>query len=61
MLPPWLVVATRVREPSLARDRRVEVDASNVTDEFEKMSRPANAPAMPTVPMRSKSTWGLAA
>jgi len=45
----------------LARDRRVEVDASNVTDEFEKMSRPANAPAMPTVPMRSKSTWGLAA
>lgn len=60
MLPPALVDAIRVREPSLARERRVDVAGSNETDEL-KTSKPANAPARPTLPIRSKSTCGNAA
>lgn len=60
ILPPELVDAIRVREPSFARERRVDVAGSNEIDEL-KTSKPANAPARPTLPMRSKSTWGKAA
>jgi hypothetical protein len=41
------------------RESSVEVDGSYVTEvELSNKSRPANAPARPTLPMRSKSTWG---
>jgi hypothetical protein len=41
------------------RESSVEVDGSYVTDvELSKKLRPANAPVSPTLPMRSKSTWG---
>jgi len=61
MDPPELVLAIRESEPSFSRERRVEVVGSNETEEAEKMSRPAKAPARPTLPIRSKSTWGRAA
>jgi hypothetical protein len=61
MDPPELVDARRVREPSDEREKRVEVVASKVTEVLEKRSRPANDPARPTLPMRSKSTSGIAA
>lgn len=45
--------------PSDVRDNSVEVEGSNATlDELLNESSPAKAPARPTVPMRSKSTWG---
>lgn len=56
MEPPELVEARRVREPSEAREKRVEVVGSKETEELVKRSRPANAPARPTLPIRSKST-----
>lgn len=58
--PPELVEAREVREPSEERERRVAVEGSNEVggEEFESKSRPANAPARPTLPMRSKSTRG---
>lgn len=60
MLPPPLVDATFDREPSEDdRARRDAVEGSKVTEEeFVTRSRPANAPARPTLPMRSKSTRG---
>ena len=51
----------RVREPSLFRERSDEVEGSNWREEFANKSRPANAPARPTLPMRSKSTRGVLA
>jgi len=61
ILPPGFVEARRAKEPSEEREKRVEIAGSKVTDEFEKKSKPAKAPARPTLPMRSKSTWGKAA
>ena len=61
MDPPASVDARRVSAPSAARDRRVLVVGSKATVAFENTSRPAKAPARPTVPMRSKSTRGRAA
>ena len=61
MDPPEFVDARRVREPSDDREKRVEVVASKATELLEKRSRPANDPARPTLPMRSKSTSGVAA
>lgn len=60
MRPPEFVDARREREPLDERESNVEVDGSKVTAvvEFWKRSRPANAPANPTFPMRSKSTRG---
>lgn len=63
MLPPALVDATFDREPS-SEDRvsRDAVEGSKVTEEeFVTRSRPANAPARPTLPIRSKSTRGVLA
>lgn len=62
MVPPELVDARRDKAPSGERERRVEVDGSNVTaaEAFWNRSRPANAPASPTLPIRSKSTRGRA-
>ena len=45
---PASVEPRRVREPSAARERRVEVDGSKETVEELKRSRPANVPASPT-------------
>ena len=61
--PPVLVEATRVNEPSAERENSVEVEGSKeaLTEELLKKSRPAKAPARPTVPMRSKSTRGKSA
>ena len=58
--PPELVEARAEREPSEARERRVAVEGSNEVggELLAKTSRPANAPAMPTLPMRLKSTRG---
>ena len=50
-----------MREPSWARERREAVEGSKAREEELKRSRPANAPASPTWPMRSKSTFGRAA
>lgn len=63
MTPPALVEAIRVNEPWAERENNVEVEGSKeaLTEELLKKSRPANAPARPTVPMRSKSTRGLSA
>ena len=63
MWPPELVDARYVSAPSDDRTKREEVDGSKVIggEEFWKMSRPANVPVRPTVPMRSKSTWGRVA
>jgi len=61
MDPPEFVVPSRIRDPSLPRAKSVEVEGSNEAVEVEKRSRPANAPARPTFPMRSKSTWGAEA
>ena len=61
MDPPGSVEARWVSEPSEAREKRVEVVGSKETEELVKRSRPAKAPARPTLPMRSKSTWGKAA
>lgn len=60
MRPPELVDATYVSAPSGDRTKRDEVDGSKVMggEEFRKISRPANVPVRPTVPMRSKSTCG---
>lgn len=62
-MPPALVEAMRVKEPSAERENRVEVEGSKeaLTEELLKKSRPAKAPARPTVPMRSKSTRGKSA
>jgi len=61
--PPALVEAIRVNEPWAERENNVEVEASKeaLTEELLKKSRPAKAPARPTVPMRSKSTRGISA
>ena len=61
--PPVLVEAMRVNEPSAERENNVEVAGSKeaLTEELLKKSRPAKAPARPTVPMRSKSTRGKSA
>lgn len=47
-------------EPSEARERRVDVVGSKEreAEELAKMSRPAKAPARPTLPIRSKSRRG---
>lgn len=60
MLPPGFVDPSRVREPSASRERRVEVVGSKEreVEELAKMSRPAKAPARPTLPIRSKSIRG---
>lgn len=59
ILPPVFVAPRRDSAPSEVRESRVEVDGSNVTAEvLSNRSSPANAPARPTLPMRSKSTWG---
>ena len=59
MLPPEEVDARVVREPSELREMRVAVEGSNeIEEELSKRPRPANAPAKPTLPIRSKSTRG---
>lgn len=59
-VPPLLVEAMRVNEPSGERDNKVEVEGSKEEgEELLKRSRPAKAPARPTVPMRSKSIRGI--
>ena len=59
--PPELVDVIGDKEPSTVRERRVEVDGSNENDELSKRSKPANEPARPTIPIRSKSIFGNAA
>lgn len=60
-VPPLLVEAMGVSEPSGERDNRVEVEESNVTEGEELFTRPrpAKAPTRPTDPMRSKSIIGI--
>lgn len=60
MIPPELVDAMRVNEPSTERESKVEVEGSKeaLAEELLKKSRPAKAPTRPTEPMRSKSTRG---
>lgn len=53
--------ARRVKAPSEERERMVEVVGSKETEELWKRSRPENAPANPTFPIRLKSTCGRAA
>lgn len=61
-LPPEFVEPRRVREPSDALERRVDVEESNDKDvELSNNSRPANEPASPTLPIRLKSTCGSVA
>jgi len=59
-IPPALVEAMRVNEPSGERDSKVEVEGLKETlaEELLKKSRPAKVPTRPTVLMRSKSTRG---
>jgi hypothetical protein len=61
IFPPASVDPRRVREPSEARVKRVDVVGSNEREDELNRSRPANAPASPTRPIRSKSTLGRAA
>ena len=63
IIPPELVDAIRVNEPSAERESKVEVEGSKETLAVEllKKSRPAKAPTRPTAPMRSKSTRGRVA
>lgn len=58
MLPPVFVEPRNVSAPSLLRVRSDEVEGSKETEVLAKRSKPANEPASPTVPMRSKSTRG---
>lgn len=59
ILPPASVEPSRVREPSDARDKRVDVVGSNERDvELSNKSSPANVPARPTWPIRLKSILG---
>lgn len=59
MLPPALVSPRRDNAPDELRESRVEVVGSNVTEVvLSNRSRPAKAPARPTLPMRLKSTRG---
>lgn len=62
IFPPASVEPNLVNEPSAALDKRVEVDGSNESEvELSNKSSPANVPARPTWPIRSKSTLGRAA
>ena len=58
---PAFIFSPASVEPSAAHERRVEVDGSKETVEELKRSRPANVPASPTCPMRSKLTFERAA
>ena len=61
IFPPASDEPRRVSEPSEALDKRDEVVGSKERELLENKSRPANEPAMPTLPIRSKSTFGRAA
>lgn len=62
MEPPWLVAAIGERDPSVARRRTVEEDGSKLMFfDGSKRLKPAKEPATPTVPMRARSIWGVAA
>jgi hypothetical protein len=61
MFPAEFVEARRVKAPLEEREKMVEVVGSNDTEELRKRSRPENAPASPTFPIRLKSTCGRAA
>ncbi len=63
ILPPALVEPRRDREPSEAREKRVDEVGSKerLLVVLSNKSSPAKAPARPTWPIRSKSTLGSAA
>lgn len=62
MEPPWFVAAIGESDPSVARRRRVEEEGSKVMFfDGSKRSKPAKEPATPTVPMRVRSIFGVAA
>lgn len=62
MEPPWFVAAIGDSDPSDARRRRVEEEGSKVMFfDGSKRSNPAKVPATPTVPMRARSIFGVAA
>lgn len=60
MFPPEFVEPTRESSPSEPRERRVDVETSSelVSVVLSRKVKPANEPAIPTVPIRSKSTRG---
>lgn len=60
MFPPAFVEPTRDSSPSEPRERSVDVEASSVPVSvvLSRKLKPAKEPAIPTVPMRSKSTKG---
>lgn len=60
MFPPGFVDPICEMSPLVDRESKVDVEGSRVAV-FEELSRkvkPENEPAMPTLPMRSKSTRG---